>query len=104
MTSHQHEGHAHVATDDADAKRLRRGLMLIVGFMVAEIVAGILADSLALLSDAAHMLTDAGALLLSIVVIRLVRRPAGGTSPSACVGSRPFRPRRTARSYSSWRA
>jgi len=46
--------------------------------MVAEIVAGILAGSLALLSDAAHMLTDAGALLLSLFVIRLVRRPAEG--------------------------
>ena len=46
--------------------------------MVGEVVAGILADSLALLSDAAHMLTDAGALLLSLIVLRLVRRPAGG--------------------------
>jgi cobalt-zinc-cadmium efflux system protein len=73
-----HEGHSHGITEDADAKRLARGLGLIVSFMVAEIVAGILAHSLVLLSDAAHMLTDAGALLLSIAVIRLVRRPAGG--------------------------
>ena len=78
MTPHGHDGHTHGATDDADARRLARGLTLIVGFMAAEIVAGILAHSLALLSDAAHMLTDAGALLLSIVVIRLVRRPAAG--------------------------
>ena len=77
---HSHEGHthAHVVTDDTDARRLTTGLALIVGFMVVEIVAGILADSLALVSDAAHMLTDAGALLLSLVVIRLVRRPAHG--------------------------
>ena len=73
-----HEGHSHGIAEDADAKRLARGLGLIVSFMVAEIVAGILAHSLVLLSDAAHMLTDAGALLLSIAVIRLVRRPAGG--------------------------
>jgi cobalt-zinc-cadmium efflux system protein len=73
-----HEGHSHGVPEDADAKRLARGLALIVGFMAAEIVAGILAHSLALLSDAAHMLTDAGALLLSLAVIRLVRRPAGG--------------------------
>jgi cobalt-zinc-cadmium efflux system protein len=73
-----HEGHSHGVPEDADAKRLARGLALIVAFMAAEIVAGILAHSLALLSDAAHMLTDAGALLLSLVVIRLVRRPAGG--------------------------
>ena len=73
-----HEGHSHGVPEDADAKRLARGLALIVAFMAAEIVAGILAHSLALLSDAAHMLTDAGALLLSLTVIRLVRRPAGG--------------------------
>src|SRR5207237_7064634 len=53
-------------------------LALIVGLMAVEIVAGILAHSLALLSDAAHMLTDAGALVLSLVVIRLVSRPARG--------------------------
>ena len=46
--------------------------------MVAEVIVGIFARSLALLSDAANMLTDAGALLLSLVVIRLVRRPARG--------------------------
>jgi cobalt-zinc-cadmium efflux system protein len=45
---------------------------------VVEVVAGILASSLALISDAAHMLTDAAALVLSLIVIRLVRRPAGG--------------------------
>ena len=78
MTAHLHEGHAHGVGEDADARRLARGLALIVVFMAAEIVAGILAHSLALLSDAAHMLTDAGALLLSIAVLRLVRRPAGG--------------------------
>src|SRR5215468_636629 len=46
--------------------------------MVGEIVVGILAQSLALLSDSAHMLTDAGALALSLVVLRLAAQPAGG--------------------------
>jgi cobalt-zinc-cadmium efflux system protein len=46
--------------------------------MAFEVVIGIVAHSLALLSDAGHMLTDAAALALSIVVIRLVDRPAGG--------------------------
>ena len=46
--------------------------------MATEVVVGILAGSLALLSDAAHMLTDAAALLMSLVVIRLASRPAGG--------------------------
>jgi cobalt-zinc-cadmium efflux system protein len=78
---HGHElgGHTHVVVrEDSDTRRLAIGLALIVTFMVVEIVAGILANSLALLSDAAHMLTDAGALLLALVVLRLVRRPAGG--------------------------
>ena len=66
----------HTLSEDTDSRRLATGLALIVGFMVVEVVAGIMADSLALVSDAAHMLTDAGALLLSLVTIRLVRRPA----------------------------
>jgi cobalt-zinc-cadmium efflux system protein len=79
QAGHGHAGHVHtVVTDDTDARRLGIGLALIVAFMVAEVVAGILANSLALLSDAAHMLTDAGALLLSLIVLRLVRRPALG--------------------------
>jgi len=76
---HSHTGHSHTSlSPEADRKRLTAALALIVGFMVVEVVAGILAHSLALLSDAAHMLTDAGALLLSIVVIGLVARPASG--------------------------
>jgi cobalt-zinc-cadmium efflux system protein len=51
---------------------------LIAAFMAVEIVAGILASSLALLSDAAHMLTDAGALALSLAAARLASRPARG--------------------------
>src|SRR5690349_22098093 len=46
--------------------------------MAGEIAVGILAHSLALLSDAAHMLTDAGALAMSLVVLRLAAQPAGG--------------------------
>ena len=73
-----HSGHSHGIKEDADSKRLAIALALIVGFMAVEVVVGILAHSLALLSDAAHMLTDAGALAMSLIVIRLVRRPAGG--------------------------
>jgi cobalt-zinc-cadmium efflux system protein len=70
--------HAHGAGDETDAKWLTIALGLIVAFMAVEVVVGILAHSLALLSDAAHMLTDAGALLLSLIVIRLVARPVAG--------------------------
>lgn len=73
-----HAGHVHTISEGADSKRLAIALALIVSFMATEVVAGILAHSLALLSDAAHMLTDAGALLMSLIVIRLAARPARG--------------------------
>jgi cobalt-zinc-cadmium efflux system protein len=53
-------------------------LVLILAFMAVEIVAGVLASSLALLSDAGHMLTDAAALALSLAAARLAARPAFG--------------------------
>jgi cobalt-zinc-cadmium efflux system protein len=74
--AHDHHHHHHQA--DADSRSLAIALALIVGFMCVEVAAGRVARSLALLSDAAHMLTDAGALALSLVAIRLARRPAGG--------------------------
>ena len=75
--AHRHD-HSHELKADADRRYLTTALILIVGFMIFEIVVGIVAHSLALLSDAGHMLTDAGALVLSLVVIRLVERPVGG--------------------------
>src|SRR3954468_4291971 len=76
MSGHAH--HHHHAPSDAGAGRLLTALALLLGLMVVEVVAGILASSLALLSDAAHMLTDAGALALALVALRLARRPAAG--------------------------
>jgi cobalt-zinc-cadmium efflux system protein len=74
---HDH-GHSHGVSADADGRKLATALALIVGFMVVEVAVAIVAQSLALFSDAAHMLTDAGALALSLVAIRLARRPAAG--------------------------
>ena len=74
--NHHHHDHELVAT--ADRRRLGLALALILGFMAVEVVVGILASSLALLSDAAHMLTDAGAIALALVAARLSGRPAGG--------------------------
>ena len=76
---HGHHGHSHGRIDpDADRRWLGLALGLILAFMVVEVVAGLLADSLALLSDAAHMLTDAGALGLALVAAGLAARPARG--------------------------
>ncbi len=74
---HDHaHGHSHGGTHDA--RRLGIALGLILAFMAVEVVVGVLAHSLALLSDAAHMLTDAGALALSLFVLRLAAQPARG--------------------------
>jgi cobalt-zinc-cadmium efflux system protein len=72
-------GHAHPVSADANSRRLGFALGLILTFMVAEVTAGILAHSLALLSDAAHMLTDAGAIGLSLLALRLAARPPSGS-------------------------
>ena len=52
--------------------------MLIVAFLVAEVVAALIAGSLALLADAGHMLTDAGALAFALFAATLAARPAQG--------------------------
>ena len=78
---HHHGAHSHTharVDDDTDTRPLAVALALIVAFMAVEVATGILANSLVLISDAAHMLTDAVALVMSLVVIRLVARPAGG--------------------------
>ncbi|HEX7058492.1 MAG TPA: cation diffusion facilitator family transporter [Solirubrobacterales bacterium] len=75
--SHSH-GHSHEISDDASGGKLAIALALILGFMAVEVTVGIATSSLALLSDAAHMLTDAGAIALAIVALRLARRPAEG--------------------------
>ena len=74
---HSHD-HAHAISVDADRGKLRLALGLILGFMVVEVVAGLLAGSLALLSDAAHMLTDAGAIGLALGAAAMAARPASG--------------------------
>src|SRR2546423_12661530 len=76
MAAHHH--HDHGVESGTDARPLAIALGLILGLMVGEVVAGIVASSLALLSDAAHMLTDAAALGLSLVALRLAARPAKG--------------------------
>jgi cobalt-zinc-cadmium efflux system protein len=70
--------HSHAHHEHTDARSLSIALALILGFMAVEVVAGLLASSLALLSDAAHMLGDAAALALALVALRLAARPPSG--------------------------
>ncbi|MEM5516699.1 cation diffusion facilitator family transporter [Henriciella sp. AS95] len=80
--SHGHDhgpgGHSHVpSVDSADArKRVAFAALLTFAFMTAEVIGGLISGSLALLADAAHMLTDAGSLALAWVGFRLAARPA----------------------------
>jgi cobalt-zinc-cadmium efflux system protein len=71
-----HQAHDH---ENAGRKPLAAALILILGLLVAEIVVGLAASSLALLADAGHMLTDAAALGLAFVAASVARRPPGGS-------------------------
>ncbi|WP_331753296.1 cation diffusion facilitator family transporter (plasmid) [Streptomyces sp. NBC_00637] len=73
-----HAGHSHGVSADADRRWLAIALTLITVFMAGEVVVGIMASSLALISDAAHMLTDAASIVLALIAMRLAARPARG--------------------------
>jgi cobalt-zinc-cadmium efflux system protein len=82
-TEHGHgrehgHAHAHGVQPGSDARWLAAAGALIVAFMCAEVIAGVIAHSLALLSDAAHMLTDAAAIGLALVTMRVAARPPRG--------------------------
>ena len=76
---HAH-GHAHHHAprpgDERQLRSLRVALALTATFLVAEVVGGLLSNSLALLADAGHMLTDVGALALSLFVAWFSRQPS----------------------------
>ena len=75
--AHGH-AHAHGVQPGSDARWLAAAGALIVAFMGAEVTAGVVAHSLALLSDAAHMLTDAASIGLALVTMRVAARPPRG--------------------------
>jgi cobalt-zinc-cadmium efflux system protein len=74
---HDHSNPAHSHRSD-DSRALKQALALLLVFMATEIVVAIISSSLALLADAAHMLTDAAALAVALVAARLAARPAKG--------------------------
>ncbi len=76
--AHDHGGHSHGVSAETDLRWLGGALAINAGFVLVEIAVGVLAHSLALLSDATHMLTDAVAIGLALLAARLARRrPAG---------------------------
>src|SRR5829696_6535080 len=74
---HEHS-HAHHTAVEGGRRALTGALVLIVLFMAGEVVFGLVANSLALLADAGHMLTDAAALGLAIFAASMATRPARG--------------------------
>lgn len=81
--AHSHAGHPHGATPTleiadrgAHLRRLSVMLGLVIAFMGAEVIGGLLSGSLALLADAGHMLSDAAALALSLFALWISQRPA----------------------------
>ncbi|GAA1791767.1 cation diffusion facilitator family transporter [Luedemannella flava] len=76
---HDHDhGHGPKVSATTDRRLLVWALALILAFMAVEVVVGFAAGSLALLTDAAHMLTDAAAIALALLAMRLAARPPRG--------------------------
>lgn len=69
-------GHSHALPESQSESTLWLALGLTSTFLIAEVIAGVLLNSLALLADAAHMFTDAAALGIALAAVRLARRPA----------------------------
>ena len=71
-----HLGHSHGPDRSTSKRALRIALALTAGFMVAEVIGGLISGSLALLADAGHMLSDAASLALALGAISLAARQA----------------------------
>src|SRR3990172_5384236 len=78
MHNHDHAiGATHLAA--TGSRPLKMALFIVAGIMVAEVIGGIVSNSLALLGDAGHMLVDALALALSLAAMTMAQRPATRT-------------------------
>lgn len=74
---HHHGGHSHGRADPSSANLRRLGIVLGLSFayMLAEVVGGLMSNSLALLADAGHMLSDVAAIGLSVFAMWIARKP-----------------------------
>ncbi|MDY6468341.1 cation diffusion facilitator family transporter [Acinetobacter faecalis] len=76
MSGHHGHDHSHAVVTEGNSKKLTFALILTSTFLVVEVIAGFMTQSLALLSDAAHMFTDAAALAIALVAIKIGKLPA----------------------------
>ena len=75
--THRHQAYGAGRDRSASRRRLAWALALAAGFMAVEFAGGLLANSLALLADAGHMLSDVAALGLSLFALWMAARPSG---------------------------
>lgn len=91
---HHHHGddghghHHHHHGKGASKRALLGSFLIITVFLVVEVIGGFLTNSLALLSDAGHMLSDASALLLSFLAMHMASRPPSAQKRSGCTALR----------------
>ncbi|WP_151801848.1 cation diffusion facilitator family transporter [Acinetobacter guillouiae] len=76
MSEQQGHDHSHAVVTAGNVKKLTFALALTSTFLIVEVIAGFMTQSLALLSDAAHMFTDAAALAIALVAIKIGKLPA----------------------------
>jgi len=76
MSGQAGHDHSHAVVTAGNTKKLTFALALTTSFLIIEVIAGFITQSLALLSDAAHMFTDAAALAIALVAIKIGQLPA----------------------------
>ena len=87
MSHHHHHGHDHSHVHTSNKKVLFVSLLIIASFMVVEVIGGLLTNSLALLSDAGHMLSDALSLAIALIAFKLAEK---ATSKAKTFGYKRF--------------
>ena len=95
MSFHTHE-HNHAHAHSTNTRILRVSLAVIGGFMLVEAAAGWLSGSLALLSDAGHMFSDAASLALALFAFKWAERPPTRRKATATNAWKSWPPRSTA--------
>jgi len=73
---HAGRAHDHDRAAERSGRRLAVAFIMLASFALVEAVGGYLANSIALLAEAAHMFADSASLLLAVIAVRAARRPA----------------------------
>lgn len=80
MSHQHHHGHDHSHVHTSNKKVLFVSFLIIASFMIIEVIGGVLTNSLALLSDAGHMLSDALSLAIALIAFKLAEKATSQTN------------------------